>query len=328
MTCHTKIFLFFLMASIVISKSLYAETESNWFLSASANFNISTFSKAQNIDSQNELGLFIDADYLESFSLSAGLIYQNQGLNSFSNISNSIQYLGAAYHMYPESLPGKLTFSIETYKESENTTVRTTRTMGPGTGPGMPPTVITETEIINDSLKIYNPVISYLNYKKTFYADLGYANSEYGSTDSAIGVLKVKQWTPTIGFAFNDQYDWLQIRHYNIDLSNDIRSPDVTKTTANEIKLTHWFENKEDTSLDNIQFIVLSGERLFAVDHDARKIYNLADMQTAIYSIGGNWKHLNGNRFYIYAGIEEYEDTSSNEDFNNVFLYLGYKINW
>jgi len=317
-----------LICLMIMFSPLYAENDNAWYMSASANINFSVFSKSQNLDTQTELGFFVDADYLENYGLSAGLIYQNQGQKSFSDITNNILYLGARYHVYPESLPGKLSLSLETYKESENSTVKTTRTEAPGPGPGGPPTVTITTELINDSMEIINPAIAFLNYKKTFYADLGYTHSKYGSTDPTIGVLKVKQWTPTVGFSFNDQYDWLQFRHYNIDLSNDARNPGVTKTTASEIKLTHWIKKKENSSLNNIQFIMLTGKRLFAVDRDPRKVYNLADMQTSTYSVGGNWKRANKIEFYIYAGVEDYKDPFSNNNYSNVFVYSGYKKYW
>lgn len=318
MTYYNKRFLFFAVIFIAISKPVYGVNDNGWYLSASANINLSTYIKSQNLSSQSELGLFIDADYLEDYGLSAGFIRQDQGVKKFENISNSMLYLAARYYIYPESLPGKLALSLEAYDESQSLTVKTTR--------GLSPTF--STELINDSLKIVNPIISYLNYKKTFYLDLGYANSKYGSTDPLIGELEVEQWVPTVGFSFNNQYDWLQLRHYNINLSNDIRSPGITRTSANEFKLTHWLTKKKGSDLDNIQFIVLTGERLFAVDHDARKIYNLSDMQTATYSMGGNWKYLDKSEAYLYAGIERYKDSSLNEKYNNLFMYAGYKIHW
>jgi len=317
-----------LICLMIISGPLYAENENAWYMSASANINFSAFSKSENLDTQTELSFFIDADYLENYGLSAGLIYQNQGQNSFNDISNSIFFLGGRYHIYPESLPGKLSLSLDAYRESENTTVKTTRTEATGPGPGGTPTMTITTELINDSMEIFNPAISFLNYAKTFYVDLGYTQSKYGSTDPAIGVLTVKQWTPTVGFSFNDQYDWLQFRYYIIDLSNDARSPGVTKTTAGEFKLTHWTKKKENSSLDNVQFILLTGKRLFAVDRDARKVYNLADMQTSTFSMGGNWKPASKNEFYIYAGVENYEDPFSNQNYSNIFLYSGYKKYW
>jgi len=318
----------FLFCLIFISRLSYAEDASDWYMSASANVNFSAYSKAQNLDAQTELGFFIDADHLENYGLSGGLIYQNQGQKSFEDITNNILFLAARYHIYPESLPGKLSLSLDAYRESENSSVKTTRTQTPGPGSSGRPIETITTELINDSMDILNPTISFLNYTKTIYADLGYSQSEYGSTDPEIGELKVKQWTPTIGFSFNDQYNWLQFRHYNIELSNDARSPGVTKTSASEIKLTHWLKNNESSSFNNIQFIMLIGERLFAVDADARKVYNLADMQTSTYSIGGNWKRANKSEFYLYAGLENYEDTFSNESYSNIFLYSGYKIYW
>jgi len=326
MTPYTKKLIFLLIFSCLLPNTLFADNESPWYLSTSANINLNAFSDSEVIDTQTELSIFIDTDYVEKFSLSAGLIYQNQ--KSISGISNNILYLGGQYHSYPESLPGKVSLSVDTYNENENSTVKKTSTTMPGPGAGMPPTVTVTTERISNSLKIVNPVISFLNYTKSFYVDLGYAYSEYASSETEIEKFNVKQWTPTIGFSFNDQYDWLILRHYNIDLSNDTRSPGITKTSSYEIKLTHWVKNTDNSRLDNLQFSFLTGDRLFAVDHDARKIYNLSDMQTAALSIGGNWKYKNKSSFYIYTGLEEYKNIFSNNDYYNVFIYSGFKKHW
>jgi len=323
---YSKILLFHLIFSILTSNTLFADNQIPWYLSSSANINLSAFSESEVIDTQAELSFFIDADYVEKFSLSAGFIYQNQ--KSISGISNNILYLGGQYHIYPESLPGKVTLSIDTYNENENSTVKKTSTNMPGPGGGMSPTVTITTERISNSLKIVNPLFSFMNYTKSLYAGLGYAYSEYASSDTEIEKFKVKQWTPTLGFSFNDQYNWLILRHYNIDLLNDSRSPGITKTSAYEIKLTHWVKNTNNSSLDNLQFSFLTGDRLFAVDHDARKIYNLSDMQTAALSIGGNWKYKYKNSFYIYTGLEEYKNTFSNNNYYNVFIYSGFIKHW
>ena len=282
---------------MLIVKPLYAENESGWYMSASANLNYSVYSRSENQDTQTELSFFTDADYLENYGFAVGLIDQNREQKSLGNIADSILFLGGRYHFYPETLPGKLTISLEAYKQ-------------------------------NDLLEIISPAVLFLNYKKTFYAALGYTQSDYDSTFPGSGNLKVKQWAPAIGFSFNDQYDWLQLRYYNIALSNDARNPGITKTSAGELKLTHWIKKKEGSRLDNIQIILLAGERLYAVDPDARKIFNFADVQTAAYSVGGNWKLSSKNEFYIFAGMEEYKEAFLNESYSNVFVFSGYKISW
>ncbi|MDQ6990688.1 MAG: hypothetical protein Q9M11_03050, partial [Mariprofundaceae bacterium] len=52
------------------------------------------------------------------------------------------------------------------------------------------------------------PQLSFLNYRKSFYADLGYAYSSYPKG------LSVSQLTPTVGLGFNQAADWLQMRVY------------------------------------------------------------------------------------------------------------------
>lgn len=302
----------------------HATSNNGLELIGSANFSFDSYLKSDTLHGQYEISLFLDAIHLENYGIGIGYIHQNQGQSYRDDIVNDIMYYNGWFSRYPETLPGKISFALNYFNGSEASGGSGNASGNPMLNKPSPVTVIT----FKDSLEIINPVFSFINYNKTFYLDIGYAKSRYNTSDATVGNLKVTQWSPAIGFSLNDQYDWLQIRQYNIDLSNDNRTPGVDSTSAWSLSWTHWIKNASDKTLDNFVISILSGERLYAVDHDARKIYNLTDMQTGSYSMGFNWKTNTGSNYYIYGGYETYKDVAANDSYNSLFIYTGIKTRW
>ena len=93
--------------------------------------------------------------------------------------------------------------------------------------------VLAEMEKAGD-LKIVAPQISYTGLDEKFYLDLGYARSSYGEADALVGDLELDQFTPTLGFGFNESSDWLQFRGYLINVSNPSRAQGGTGSLPEE----------------------------------------------------------------------------------------------
>lgn len=315
------------MLLLVFSRmDVQAETISPWQFNASANFTYNLYNKAQQLDSQYELSAFLDGTYLDNTGLGFGYIRQSQALISRRNIVDNMVYLGGWKTYYTDSLSGLLTLYLDYYTASESVTGGGGQT--PGNSPMNKPGFATSsTDIYTDSLQVINPTLQWRNYGKNLEAEISYARSGYDSTDPALDKLTVTQWAPAIAVLFNQQYDRLQLRHYGIELSNGARTAGVTSTSANELKWTHWLKDRQD-GLNNFQVIILTGERFYAVDRDARKIYNLADMQTAAYTLGATWKLNPGSHFYAYGGLERYTDLDDNDDYSGGFVYLGLAQQW
>jgi hypothetical protein len=153
-------------------------------------------------------------------------------------------------------------------------------------------------------------------------ADLGYALSSYH------GNLALHQFTPTVGFGFNEQYDWVQLRGYIIHSSNSQRTEGKTNTYSLEGKWFHYFKPGALLGLDRVQATVLAGKRIFAVDGDAGAVYNLADMQKGSLSLGANWKLGGGWAILAIGGYERYEDGDIDDDYDNRFVYLDLSKSW
>ena len=292
-------------------------------ITSTANGSFNSYLKSDTLHGQFEISLFIDATVQSNTGGGFGYIYQNQGLSNQNDIVNNILYLNVWHSWFPESLPGKLSLSLHSYQGSD----RSGQTTSGNTPPQSNSSNLRVSSFI-DSLDIYNPVLSFMNYRKTFYIDVPFSHSTYSSSDSTIDKLKVKQWSPAIGTAFNNQYDWIQLRAYSIDLSNDSRTPGIDHTNAYSLSWSHWFDKQPGTSLNQLTISVLNGKRLYAVDHESRKIYNLTDMQTASLTIGAVWNKNTDSDWYMYFGYEQYKDVSTSERYNSVYVYTGLLTRW
>lgn len=321
----SKLFIVPLLA-LLMSAQINAD-EAIWYPSAFISYTKSEFSGSDSHKNKSELAAFVKLDYLEEYSFSIGNIKQNNNFRSSPKTSNSLMFLSAAKHTYPDSLPGKLSYRFDLYDQKENKLTIATRIQTPGPGPGSPPVVTITTQVLNDSLRVYNPSLYFINHEKTYSLGLGYSYSDYDSTDNTRPPLKVKQLTPSIGFAFNDSMDWMQVRYFKIDLSNEQRSPGVVGTGATEIKWTHWLSENGKYKPDYIQVAVVGGERLYAVDADVNKVYNFIDKQTLSYSIGANWKS-NNSEYFIYLVNEEYESADKLDVYDSMSLYAAFKYRW
>jgi len=169
-----------------------------------------------------------------------------------------------------------------------------------------------------DSVRAYAPQISFLNYQKSFYMDLGYSISTYD-----LG-LEAKQYTPTLGFGFNQGADWLQMRGYWIDATDTV-SGVVSSTQAAEFKLTHW---TAPGSVFSQYFInALVGERILAVDGDAAAIYSLADKQQGGGAIGVAWQshYVDG---MLMLSVDQYLDQATSAAYINSLAYISISKSW
>jgi hypothetical protein len=251
-------------------------------------------------------GAFVTVDYLEQSRLVAG--FNATQLSFADGVTATDQtgiYLSGRKALSPDWLPGRLSLRLDLHSVDNDSD-------GSGT----------------DDVTVVAPMISFLNYDRTLYVDLGYAESSYAAAASSAADLSVEQWTPTIGFGLNEGYDWLQLRAYRIDFSSAERAQGETGTTALELKWTHWFRGRRPLGIDNLRIAVLGGERLYAVDHDAAGVYNLVDRQTGGVSVGAEWRTGDRDRLLLLVAGEDYEDTESGGRYRSASIYLNWHRLW
>lgn len=282
------------------------QSSGSWIVRGDFQGLVGSFSDSLQRDGLQNYGFFIRADYLDSGGVTVGY---NRTVLKFSSGASDIDqdniFLSGRWNLTPDWAEGRIALRLDSHVISNNDPSNET-----------------------DEVRTIAPQISFLNYAQTFYADIGYSASSYGDSLVTGESLDVDQITPTIGFAFNEQQDWLQLRAYLIDPSNAERAQNQDDTAALEIKWTHWPVAGGFLGMDNFRLSALFGERLYGVDADAGGSYNLVDMQTGGASIGGEWALNDTNRLLLLLGAEQYENPTINEDYRNAFIYLNFTHLW
>lgn len=257
-------------------------------------------------DQLSNLGLFLHADYLERGGLTLGYNRTMIGLKAAdADIDQDQLFLSGRVSLTPDWAGGRIGLRFDAHWVDNNDDLN-------GTG----------------DLKIVAPQISYTGLDEKFYFDLGYARSSYGEADALVGDLELDQFTPTLGFGFNERSDWLQFRGYLINVSNPSRAQGKSDTSAIEVKWTHWFEGRGPLGLEKFIATGLAGERLFAVDPDSAVVYNLADIQKASASVAGQWRLNDSNRLLLQFGYEGYTNELIADDYNSLYVYLDFTHLW
>jgi hypothetical protein len=303
-----------LSRSIILATALvFVSTEAvsqaasgNWYFRSDVQGLAGSYSGSQQRETLQNLGIFVRADYLERAGVTVG--YNRTALSfgdSSQDISQDSLFVSARWQMTPDWTRGRIAVRLDGHAISNDDVTNET-----------------------DDITTFAPQISYLNFDETFYFDLGFSRSAYGDSSTTAGELDIDQLTPTLGFGFNEQLDWVQLRAYLINPSNPQRAQDQEDIAALEMKWTHWFVSRRPLGVDNFRLAALLGERLFAVDPDAGSIYNLADLQTGGFSLGAEWAPSERNRILLVVGAEAFENRAFDESYRNAFAYVNFTHLW
>jgi len=245
-------------------------------------------------------GLFVAADYRDEAGLTLG--YNRTKVTyklGIEDLKQNTYYASGRVHFDGGNLDGRFTARVDGYYIDNDDPTKNT-----------------------DEGRIIAPQVSYMSNDKNLYVDMGYALSNYS------GSLTLHQFTPTVGFGFNEQYDWVQLRGYVIHSSNSVRTDGKDNTYSLEGKWFHYFKPGAMLGLERVQATVLAGKRIFAVDSDAGSVYNLAYLQKSSVSVGAKWNLGGGWGILAIAGYERYEDADIDDDYDNRFGYLDLSKSW
>lgn len=240
--------------------------------------------------------------YLESGGLALSATRTELRMRQSATIVNQNSgSLSGYWNLTPDFLPGRVTLRAEVLGADNNDTTNET-----------------------NGVRVIAPQISFLNYAKSFYLDIGYASSVYGESNAGNGTLTVSQWTPTVGVGLNEGADWLQVRGYAIRVSNAARAQNNSGTDALDVKWTHYFAPNEWMP-EQIQIGALFGQRIYAVDSGS--IYNLADIQLGGASMGMQWQLEEGLTLLLQGGQDRY-DAGSGVVYSGTYGYAGISCQW
>jgi hypothetical protein len=296
--------LVFVLAIACLSCRAAAQTaEGPWFLQTDLQALAIGYDGATERDYLRTAGLFLKADYYERGGFTLG--YNGSTLTAIDGSPDTEQdalFLSGRYSLTPDALNGRLTLRLDSHSIS-----------------------LSDASGQRDDVQVLAPQVSYLNWARTFYADIGWARSNHDDPQSTD--FEVEQLTPTLGFGFNEQRDWIQLRGYLTRVAaRQLQGRE--RNSALELKWTHWLAESAFLGLDNVRWSVLGGERLFPVDPDAGAVYNLAELQTGAWTLGGEWTLGARNRVLLLFGGERYRTESGGDDYDSAVFYLNFSRQW
>ena len=284
------------LLSLSLSSVVHAD---DWSGYADVSMIAGAYSGATTKNSSLGYGVNLQLDYLEwGGARVAGSLLNISGVDSTVNYTIEQQSVFASAYMnkYCDTFGGVFKFRFDVYQVD-----------------------LKDEFTYQDNVRAYAPQLSFLNYQKTFYADLGYVQSTYANG------LQVDQLTPTLGFAFNDGSDWLQTRGYLIQTSDAALAQGVSETQAVELKLTHWMA--PGGMFSQLFANALLGERVFAVDGDTTAVFSLADAQQGGGSLGLSWVSsiVDGS---LIISADSYINKTTNATYINSLAYINFSKSW
>ena len=287
-----------LCLGLLLCQNAYAEDD--WYVKSDIQSMTGQYANSTQRSSLTAGGLFLSADYLDHGGFTLGYNYTNIKFKApLKDIKQHDITGNIRMNFRTDSLPGVLTLRFDVHGINNNDVTGNT-----------------------DAVKTYGAQLSFVNYAKSMYMDLGYNYSRYQFK------FNVQQFTPTLGMGFNEGADWLQLRGYLIRLSDKNRAQGKGQTNALEAKWTHWFGVNNFLAVDNLRANAVLGERIYAVDNDSSSVYNLSDLQTAGYSLGLEWKFGDHMSVLFVAGLEKYENKLIKDKYDSRMAYIDLGYQW
>ncbi len=291
------------LASSVVSGSVNAgET---WYVSTTLNGMAGSYSGSVERDNLLSGSVWLNADHLDDYSFA--LAYNNFRINFKDTGSGPFEINQNAfagrfqYHFYSDTVGGRITAQLVAHKISNN-----------------------DVTTFTDNVSVIAPKIAYLNYSKDLYLDLEYVKSDYPNNSN----LSIYQITPSIGFGFNQNADWLRFKAYFINSSDKNLSQGEESLTSIDIKWTRWLAPGAVLGVNNFFIDVLAGQRIYAVDNDAFAVYNLADVQQGSALLGIGWRPGEDLDVTAIAGVEKYENKTISNVYNQPYMYISLTQHW
>lgn len=271
----------------------------DWYFNTAATFTQGVYTNSQLRETLTDIGAVVSAEYLDRGGLTLGLNQIFIGMTGVETTSQQTQMLSGRLPFWLDSLPGKWSARLDLHHLDNND-----------------PTGATA------GVYAMAPQLSWLAEDASVYADLGYAQSRYTNGLSPI------QLTPTVGFAFNDMSEWLQIRGYQVLGLDATLASNRTATTAVDVKWTHYLRPASPFVPRSMALNVSVGERIFAVDMDAQSVANLTDVNTGAVSLWSNWKLTDSSDLLVVLGQSRFENVTSNYNYQLNVAYASISTKW
>jgi hypothetical protein len=275
-----------------------------WKYTAGAKFTDIGYRKSISRSSASDLGLLFDADNAQRGGVGLGTSRSTVKYNNGTPTLNQTNYnFSGRLYGRDNITGGKLIYRLDHLRADNNDSTRLT-----------------------DDVRVWAPKLGYLNSKGTLHVDLEYAHSKYNQG------LKVRQYTPTLGFGLNDGFDWLSFRPTFVRLNDATRAMNKRSTNGLEGTWTHYLSQSNEwwkpASFSLGGFV---GNRIYAVDTNTGGVTNLAHIGKTGGNVGLNFKVAREVNLGLYSGMQKYVEptaTGAQNSYRNIYTNLTLTANF
>ena len=329
------VILFWLVAISFFTPNRGIADESSWRFRNTLQTYAQTYSGDSDWSSVLNAGYYLSADYLDSGNLGFGYTSTLTKFGNNVDDSGELLYLSAQKHFFPDSLPGKLSLRGAIWQGEDRIKFRDSSTNSNSSGSASNSGTRSSLKYLQNrpirldsgsiaettDISAYYAELAFLNYRKSFYADAGYAHSDYDNSSKT----KVDQLTTSLGFGWNQSYDWLQLRIYLIETEQQLASFNEDRFESVELKYTQWYSDEPPSSIEFVRLTALFGERILAVDPDTAAIYSIADTQNASLAASIQWKLSAQSKVLTSIQYDRYQDDLLTE-YDSVLFYINFQF--
>jgi len=271
-----------------------------WYWNAATSITQGSYANASFRARLSEAGVVVSGDYLEQGGISLG--YSKTLINMKYGITGTDQnnfLVSGRLNYWTDVIPGKFTLRVDSHYISNNDTTGNT-----------------------DGVIAVAPQMSWLSNEGYIYADVGFARSAYQNQ------LTVNQYTPTLGFGFNDGAEWVQLRGYLISGLNPTRAANLSSTNAADLKVTHFTDTHYAFVPTSLALNVSAGERIYAVDMDAQSVSNLSDIHKGAASLALTWDISREANLLLVGGQSQFQNVALSNNYNLNVAYASLSVDW
>lgn len=295
-----------LITTSILITNVYAGDR--WYVDATADGKAGRYSDSVLREDFYSASAWLNIDYLDEYSFSFAynnlkINYKDAGSGAFNIVQEA--FTGRfQYYFYNDALAGKITTQLVAYR------------------------------LINDSpaamagsATIISPKLAYMHYDKDLSVDIEYVWSDYASSNLGSNLI-IQQFAPSIGFGFNQNSDWLELKAYLITSNDKSQSQGEGSLTSARVKWKHWLDPEAIFGVNSFFIDALAGQRIFAVDNETYTVFNLEDIQQESVLLGFGWRPGEDFDISAVAGIEKYKNKIIDNTYNREYFYISLTKHW
>ena len=136
----------------------------------------------------------------------------------------------------------------------------------------------------SDGVTAVVPQLSWVSFDRPLTFDLSYAQSRYPNTRT------IHQLSPSVGFGFNNNQNWFQIRGYLIQNLEPSLSLGMSSSHATDFRLTQLFQSPSPWVPQSVTLGLERGKKIYFVDAVTQTVHNLPMRNDGGESVAAVWR--------------------------------------